>query len=293
MKNLSTGLIAAVILATGILISCKKTNDDTVFSSYTQYVNPKLGKYIIYNLDSTVTASFGAYFVKKSYLVKDSIVAVITDGMGRESYKIFRYQYDSAQRRWNSTNTFLLTPTPTSLELVENNFRYIKLVNPIEDDKSWQGNRYVNQSPFYPNTFFPDWTYYYRDVAQPKKIGAFNFANTVTVVQYDSTDNRPFYPKGYNFYDRSYEIYADSIGLVYKDIMSWEYQAFTSLVGCKLVKPKTGGGFDTTNVNCNLASTNCDSLARVPNYRIISCDTVITQAYYNGYGVKQTIVSHN
>ena len=292
MKKTNLFLLLLVTLMSVYFIACKKT-DDKPFLSYKQFINPKVGKYIIYQLDSTVTLSFGGSFVVKSYIVKDTIVEKVMDNQNRESYKVFRLQYDPIAKTWSPTNTFLLTPLDTKIEYVENNLRYVKMVNPVTDLKSWQGNSYIGQTVFNPGNFFSTWTYYYKDVNQAKKVGTFNFEHTATIVQYDSLDNRPFDPKNYSQYNKSYEIYADSIGLVYKDILSWEYQAFTVPTNCKLIKPKAGGvGFDTLSVDCTLDATNCDSLRIQPNHRL-KCDTIVSQFYYNGYGVRETILSHN
>jgi hypothetical protein len=291
MKKSTLRLLMLVCLVSVYFIACKKT-DDKPFLSYKQFINPQVGKYIIYKLDSTVTLSFGGSFVVKSYLVKDTIVDKVLDNQNRESYKVFRLQYNPATKNWDASNSFLLTPLDTKIEYVENNLRYIKMINPVTELKSWQGNNYIGQNVFNAGNFFSSWTYYYKDVNQPMQVGTFNFANTVTIVQYDSTENRAFDPKNYSQYNKSYEVYADSVGLVYKDILSWEYQAFTVPTNCKLVRPKAGGGLDTINVDCTLDATNCDSLRRLPNYKL-TCDTIVSQFYYTGYGVKQTIVSHN
>jgi hypothetical protein len=273
------------------LFACSKTDTTTTFKAAKTYVSAAKGKYIIYRLDSIVTASFGSRFVTKTYTVKDSVVDVFLDNQNRESFKIFRYVLNP-NNTWTSNNTFVLTPQDNSVEYVENNLRYTKLVSPVTNGKEWKGNSFINQSPYYFNTLFPNWTYKYKDVDVAKSYGSLNFAKTVTVVQYDSAENRAFNSNVYNFYDKGYEVYAENVGLIYKDVMSWEYQVFTSFSNCKLIKPKAGGGFDTTNVNCNLPQTNCDSLILVPNHRV-KCDTIIDRFYYNGYGIKQTVIAHN
>jgi hypothetical protein len=290
MKNKLFPIICTLLVLMG-LYACNKT-DTTTFKSAKNYVSAAKGKYIIYKLDSIVTANFGARFVTNTYTVKDSVVDVFLDNEGKESFKIFRYLLNPSNNTWTSTNTFVLTPKGENIEYVENNLRYTKLVSPIVNGKEWKGNSFVNQSPFYPNTLFPNWTYRYTAIDDAKTFGSLNFAKTVTVIQYDSNDNRTFNPNVYNFYDKGYEIYAENVGLIYRDIMSWEYQVFTSFSNCKLIKPKAGGGFDTTSINCNLPQTNCDSLIQQPNHKV-KCDTIIDRSYYNGYGIKQTIISHN
>lgn len=291
-KNYRSLFILAAILSIAF-VSCKKTNDATPFVSYRSYTNLKPGKYIVYALDSTITRSFGTSFVISSNIIKDSVAEEIIDNQNRQSFKVFRFRLDPVHNTWAPINTFYYTPTDNSLEYVENNLRYIKLVSPVTEGKSWFGNMYLNSKVFHGNSFYPEWNFYYKDVNQPKTVGNFDFANTITVVQYDSADNKPFYPYGFNTYDKGYEIYADSIGLVYRDVMSWEYQSSTAITNCVHTYPNPSGpGTVSSPINCDLPDSKCDSLRLVANHKV-ACDTIVTDYHYNGYGTKQTILSHN
>jgi type II secretory pathway pseudopilin PulG len=292
MKNNKHLRVIVVALAAMVLYACTKSTDTVNLKLAKNYVSATKGKYIIYKLDSIVTRSFGSGFQTSTYTVKDSVVDVFTDNTGREAFKIFRYVLN-ANGTWTSSNTFVLTPTDNNVEYVENNLRYIKLVSPVQDAKEWKGNSYVNQSPFYVNTSFPNWTYKYTNIDAAKSYGTQNFAKTITVQQFDSAENKPFNKNVYNFYDKGYEVYAENVGLIYRDIMSWEYQVFTHFNNCKLIKPKASGvGNDTLSVDCNNPLVNCDSLIQRPNHKVV-CDTIIDRYYYNGYGIKQTVLSHN
>jgi len=291
-KNHVLFLALIATLAT-VFVSCKKTNDDTVFTSYSQYNNFKVGKYIIYALDSTVTRSFGTSFIRSSHIVKDSIVEEIVDNSNRKTFKVFRYHLNQANNTWQPINTFFFTPTDNSLEYVENNLRYIKMVSPVEEGKSWLGNSYLSQPVFHQNSFYQTWNFFYKDAGQPMQVGTFNLPKTVTVVQYDSTDNKEFSAFAFATYDKGYEIYADTIGLVYRDVISWEYQPTLAINNCKHTYPNPSGtGTVTTPVNCDLPGTNCDSLRALANHKVV-CDTVVASYYYNGYGTKQVMLSHN
>jgi hypothetical protein len=292
MKNNKYLNVVFVATAAFVLYACSKSTETANFKLAKNYVSAAKGKFIIYKLDSIVTRSFGSGFQTSTYTIKDSVVDVFIDNTGKEAFKIFRYVLN-ANGSWTSTNTFVLTPQENNVEYVENNFRYIKLISPVQDGKEWKGNTYVNQSPFYVNTSYPSWTYKYTNIDAPKTYGTQSFAKTITVQQYDSTENRPFNKNVYNFYDKGYEVYAENVGLIYRDIMSWEYQVFTSFSNCKLIKPKASGvGNDTILVNCNDPLVNCDSLIQRPNHKV-NCDTIIDRFYYNGYGIKQTVLSHN
>lgn len=291
-KNYRIAFLLAAITSMAI-ISCKKTNDDTVFTSYREYSNLQPGKYIIYRLDSTITRSFGSSFVVASYIVKDSVAEEITDNLNRPAFKVYRFYWNATHTAWNPVNTFTYTPAQNSLEYYENNLRYLKLVDPIENDKSWLGNSYVGQPVFHQNSFFQTWEFYYKEVGEPKRIGNLDFANTVTVVQYDSTQNNPFSPYAFSTYDKGYEIYADSVGLVYRDVMSWEYQPSINIGNCVHTYPNPNGtGTVSASINCDSPNANCDSLNALANHRV-QCDTTLTSYFYNGFGVKQTILSHN
>jgi len=275
------------------LYACKKTNETGNFIPASDYLNVAKGKFIVYKLDSTVTINFGTSFKTVSYTIKDSVVDAFLDNAGRETFKIFRYQLNTTNGVWVPINTFTLNNLGSKIEYVENNLRYTKLVSPVVNGKEWQGNSFISVSPFKPDNFFNSWTYRYKDVGTSKTFGALSFPNTVTVEQFDSTTNLPFYNKAFWTYDKGYEVYAKNVGLVYKDIMSIEYQVFTSLSNCSYTKPKANGvGLDTVIINCNLATSNCDSIRRLSTHKL-KCDTSITSFDYKGFGIKQVILDHN
>ncbi len=280
-----------ILLAIAVIVSCSKETESFSPINGSDYVPSAKGKYIIYKLDSTVTASFGSNFVTRSYTVKDSVVDEIADATGVKSLKIFRY-IKNANGTWSSTNTFLLSPKGTTVELLENNLRYISLTTPITANQQWKGNAFINQSPYYTNSIFGTWNFKYDQIGTSKTYGSLTFPKTVTVVQFDSTENKPFNPKVYNFYDKGYEVYAEKVGLVYRDIMSWEYQAFTRFANCTFTRPTASGGTETININCNDPFANCDSIKARPNHSV-KCDTIVDRFYYQGFGIKQTVLSHN
>ncbi len=289
MRKTKVSVFALAVILSIVCISCKKTDDNSRFVSYKNYTNLAVGKYMIYELDSTITRSFGTSFIVSSNIVKDSVVEEFTDNQGRTSFKVFRYLLDQTHNTWNPSNTFYYTPTDNSLEYIENNQRYIKLVSPITEGKSWYGNVYLDSKIFHDNSLYQSWNFYYKDVAQPQTVGSVDYPNTVTIVQYDSTDNRPFNPFVFSTYDRGYEIWADSIGLVYRDVISWEYQNTLGLSNCKHTFVQNG---TPTTVDIDCSTGNCDSIAALAGHTI-KCDTVVTAYHYNGFGTKQVLLQHN
>jgi len=294
--------VVLIFFCSLLLIRCNSKND-IVSDHISDYTNLGIGKYVIYKLDSTVTLPFGTGFTVNSYTVKDSIEAMVTDNLNRPGYRIVRYVFDSTTNTWNNSNTFMAIQTGSTFEYIENNMRQLRLVSPIVNNFSWKGNSYIGSSPFNftsDDDNYLSWVFAYRNVGSPFRVGNLNFDTTITVVQFDSTTNKPFYVNSLSSYSRSYEVYAKGVGKIFQDLFSWEYQTSYITRNCLMIHC-LNNKCDTTKVKCDsdgttdAANKNCDSIARAQldaGVRIV-CDTVPGNYYYNGYGVKLSIINHN
>src|ERR1700712_6028626 len=109
MKNKVYGILL-VAFCSLCLIRCNKT-DILATGQLADYTNLAVGKFVIYKLDSTVTLPFGVGFTVNSYLVKDSINAMVTDNLNRPGYRIIRYVWNDATQQWTNSNTFMAVLT--------------------------------------------------------------------------------------------------------------------------------------------------------------------------------------
>ncbi|MEP7278347.1 MAG: hypothetical protein ABI813_06880 [Bacteroidota bacterium] len=291
-----------IALCSLLVVCCNKT--DTISTDkISDYTNLAVGKFVIYKLDSTVTLPFGVGFKVNSYIVKDSIDGMVTDNLNRPGYHIVRYVWDTTAHQWNNSNTFLAVQTGKVFEYTENNLRQTRLVSPIADYFSWQGNSYIGSSPFNfvsNDDNYLGWTFAYSNVGLPFTVGNLNFDTTITVVQYDSANNKSFYVNSISNYSKSYEVYAKGVGKIFQDLFSWEYQTSYVTRNCLLIHCE-GSHCDTTKISCqsdgvtNGTSNNCDSIASAQisqGVRIV-CDTIPGNFTYNGYGVRLSIMNHN
>lgn len=285
-----------------LLTRCNKTGTIEA-GNISAYTNLAVGKFVMYKLDSTVTLPFGVGFAVHSYLVKDTIDGMVTDNLNRSGFHIVRFTYDSTTHQWNNSNTFMAILTGKTFEYIENNQRQTRLVNPVAENFSWQGNSYIGSSPFNfvsNDDNFLSWTFTYRNVGQPFTAGNKRYDSTLTVVQFDSTTNKPFYVNSISNYSKGYEVYAKGIGKVFQDLFSWEYQTSYVTRNCLLIHC-AGNKCDTTKISCesdgttNGISNNCDSItaAQASQGVRVACDTVPGNFTYNGYGVRLTMVNHN
>jgi hypothetical protein len=204
--------------ATLLFSACSKDPEAAPATiSMQEYYPLEVGKYITYRLDSTVYINLNTVKVTRSYIVQDIVDSKFKDNMGNDVYRIRRMMRDLVDTTvWNDNATFLVTPTARTTEFTENNLRFIKLINPVKEFASWQGNNFIDSRDDFLS-FFEGWEYFYENVGQPFTIGGKSYDETVTVNQIDDVDGDPNNFSQRFEITRSSEVYAKGIGLVYKD----------------------------------------------------------------------------
>lgn len=210
-----------------LLTACKKENEIFTTASLSDYFPLQPGKYITYNLDSTVYINFGQKDTIIKYQVKDSTETLITDNLGRPAYRIVRYIRKDAGQAWSANNTFMAVQTATTIEFVENNLRFQKLKLPIKEGYTWKGNSFIDTYSLNSATkYLDDWDYTYDSVNLPLTVGRFPLDNTIKVSQRDEFLGLDPKLPGTQYAEKNYSVekYGKNIGLVYKEFLHWEFQ---------------------------------------------------------------------
>src|ERR1700730_18788085 len=126
------------------ICSCNK-NNPLITDTPADYHPMHVGNYIIYRMDSLKYINVGSQDTLISYHAKEVVDDSITDNLGRLSYRVVRYLNDTTESsEWVPSIAYLVTPLKGSVEVVENNLRFIKLVSPVQDGISWLGNSYID-----------------------------------------------------------------------------------------------------------------------------------------------------
>jgi hypothetical protein len=221
------------LAVTVLLQFCKKT-DTVPTAQVTEYMPMQPGKYIHYRLDSTTYVNFGQKDTVVYYDAKDVVDAEITDNLGRPAFRVIRYLRDTASTNeydYTPSLTYLVTPTREGIDVNENNLRYQKLKLPVTNGFSWKGNTYLPTATFFVLYQFSNdedialWNYTYQDVNQSADIRGNVYDSTATVLQVADSSNVPIvFPDGLAYRNYWVEQYAKNIGLVYKEVVMWEYQ---------------------------------------------------------------------
>jgi hypothetical protein len=215
----------SIITTLVIFSACKKSTEELAVTTVQEYSPLVIGKYITYNLDSTVFINFGTKDTIMKYQIKHQVDALITDNLGRPAYRIIRYIRKTAANPWVPDNTFLTLSTDNTIEYIENNMRFLKLKGPVRDALTWKGNSYIDTYSLNSNVKYLDgWDYTYEDVNQPLTIGTYTLDSTLFVNQRNEVIGNPNDPNSYSEKNFGAENYAKGIGLVYRDFLHVEYQ---------------------------------------------------------------------
>lgn len=215
-------LLSAIVL---VLTQCNKTGTLET-DAPEDYLQLQVGKYVIYRLDSMKFVNLDT--VKTAYQVKDEIDGQVTDNLGRPTWRVVRSKRDLAGTQpWAISFTYWITPTRETVEVIEDNFRYMKLKLPVTEGFNWKGNTYISlysSDPDWDYRFLDDWDYTYENVGGSFSTLSGEVPNTITVNQRDETLGFPNDPQGYSERNFAVEVYGKGIGLVYKDFVHMQYQ---------------------------------------------------------------------
>ncbi|MBS1949361.1 MAG: hypothetical protein JST47_16500, partial [Bacteroidetes bacterium] len=207
--------------------ACKKKNIIYQTDQITDYVSLQPGKTITYRMDSTNFTFYGLITTVTTYTVKDVVDTVFMDNLNRPTWRVIRYITDTAQSQpWQNLETYTMTPTVQTLEMVENNLRYLKLSLPFTNGFSWQGNSYIGTSPNnnLDLSYLSGWNYTYNSVGSSYNVIEGSIPNTLYVMQDDDYGGDSTNISSLSYRTYSIEVYAKGIGLIYKDFLHWFYQ---------------------------------------------------------------------
>lgn len=191
-----------------MFFSCAKKKipqDDSLLGL--DYYPTTIGRYAIYDVDSTIYNSLTQDTTVTKYRIKEKITDLFTDNEGQDALRLERFikkydpnkSYDSIA--WTIKEVWMVNANKKSIQVVEGNVRYTKLVFPVQQGANWNGNA--------KNTI-GEWLYTYEYIDKAENIGSKQLDKVLNVKQ-----------KNYRTlisYQNYTEKYAKGIGLVYREI---------------------------------------------------------------------------
>lgn len=196
------------------LFSCKK--DVSTLDMGYDYFPDAVGHYVIYDVDSTYYDDFFSPVKATNYKfqLKEKIESIFYDNQNRPTLRLERYvkYYDSivpySAMSWTLRDVWMANKTTTTAERVEENVRFVRLIFPVRDNRSWDANAQNMEGS-------RDFSYEFVDASQG--IGSTSFPSVLQTLYDDG---------GRILTSREYrtEKYAKGVGMVYRNEIVVESQ---------------------------------------------------------------------
>ncbi|MCX8491237.1 MAG: hypothetical protein ORN54_09240 [Cyclobacteriaceae bacterium] len=212
------GIVAAFLNLFGI--GC----DSDRLEKSINYFPLRVGQTWIYEIEETsitLAACTDDGVTSTRYQLLVEVVDSVSSADQGFTYRFKRSKRSKATDQWLDFETWTAQLIGNRLVVSEGNVSYVKLLTPMTSNLVWNGNLYNNRQEL--NGKSED-DYKGTLVSQPYVIGlsGLSFANTVSVVQNDEQSN-------IIYRDSRLEVYADQVGLIYKESYLLNYFANSQL----------------------------------------------------------------
>lgn len=195
-----------LLFMTVLFSTCKKVEEEPPVQEGKDYFPLDIGRFAVYEADSTVYTEVPKDTIYFRYLIKEKIEEKFTDNEGNEAFRLNRYiknysaalPYDSMN--WTVLEAWMVKADGRRILVQENNLNFVKLIFPCLKGAQWNGNAF--------NSLGKE-DYSYEFVDQAITVNGKSFDKTLKVRQYTDTLNLIKY-------DLNLEQYARQVGLIYR-----------------------------------------------------------------------------
>ncbi|MEN9952224.1 MAG: hypothetical protein RLZZ520_492 [Bacteroidota bacterium] len=205
--------------------ACQKQTIELSFETIESYFPIKKGTTLTYRLDSTSYSGVNNAKSINSYFIRDVLDTNIIDNLGKPTFiykRSIRSKLDTT--KWDLQFTYRVSIDSSKLYITENNLRFIKMVSPIKEGFTWNGNSFINTNENTGLAYYENWDYTYGKPSEPLIINNIPFTATLTVFQKNDTIGNVSDRKQYSSILFSKEVYAKETGLVYKEFFKETWQ---------------------------------------------------------------------
>lgn len=242
MTKKTLPVLFALIFGFGAFTSCEKSSK-TVTDPTKNFFPISLGKYIVYQVDSSIYDNVDTLTRETRTQIKYTISDTFRDASNRLAYTmdVYTRPYDGAV--WSKSRVITLTPydlpmtttnppagTPTTgIMWNESGVIFTKVVFPMANNISWYGNNAIDTRDA-DLAYYANWNYTYKDIYKSYNNGYVNYPNTITCIENDESVNYPNIDSALNAYRiYSKSVYGMNIGLVYREYTHWTYDPSVAL----------------------------------------------------------------
>lgn len=198
-------LFAATLMVI-LLTHCRKDQGVSPDMGY-DYFPVDVGQWVIYDVDSIVHNNFTSTVDSFHFQIKERIAGIFVDNEGRNTQRLERWKKMNDTTDWTLQDVWYENRLNTTAQRVEENVRYIKLIFPVKEGKTWNGNAYNTEG---------DEEYEYTATDVPATLNNISYDSTLTVLQTDE----PLVIS----YEHAEEKYAKGVGMIFRQYIFLDYQ---------------------------------------------------------------------
>ncbi len=219
MLKLKYGVLSFLVLGLLIFTACSEEVADLPIEDGLDYFPIEQGYWAVYQIDSTIYSDFVEGGIETiSMQLREEYVEAFIDNAGRTGVVINRFRRYNDSQPWEQIvpQVWYQAVSDAGAERIEGEKRFLNLVFPMLEGRTWEGNAYLNTEDVgsgwtdrYELGVYDGWEYEYGPIGVAAQFGDLSFNETVTVTQHDYEDlvDKVF----------STETYAKNVGLVYKE----------------------------------------------------------------------------
>ncbi|NNE26603.1 MAG: hypothetical protein HKN09_07150 [Saprospiraceae bacterium] len=222
-KRLHIKYLTSAFLLVLIFSSCQDDGttvpDDGTFGY--KYYPVAMGKYWIYQVDSTIYDDAGANVISSSSYVKEEIVDFFINEFDDTTFVLNRSIAKNLNDEFTTTDAWTIEKNEFMVARTEENLRFVKLVFPVGLDRRWKGNQFDELIAIdvagESIQVYKDWgDYVIVNEGQTLNTDSLQFKEVIEVLQGDAT----------NEIERRYakEYFAPDIGMIKKEMIILDTQ---------------------------------------------------------------------
>lgn len=211
------------------LFSCKTEEDTFQLETGEEYFPLAIGKYVVYEMDSTIYDPNGTEMVRQSFTqLREEIVDTLRDANDELVYKVEQFTRLGDTLPWAIQNVYTTSIVNNQAQRTEENLKFIKMTFPVRDNNSWDGNIFIDDATIVivageTIEMFKGWDYRITEVDLVDTIGGEIFEPVVLIEQADNENAIEL--------RSSIEKYAPNVGLIYKEISILDTQCIEDCEG--------------------------------------------------------------
>lgn len=143
-KTLMTKSFFTLSIICVVFSSCLEENTnslDTSLFGY-EYFPLEIGKYWLYQVDSTIIDEGGAKTLMSTFYIREEVVDKFQNNLGEDVFVIQKSKSDIPDGTFLVTDAWSAELNEDYAVRTEENLRFVKLVFPIDKDRNWEGNQF-------------------------------------------------------------------------------------------------------------------------------------------------------